>query len=129
MSTIREIEDRHISILSELDELGQFDYLIDLGVKEGRDSAVEKPCFRIEGCKTNIWLKTEQNVIRASSDSLVVLGLLSIIRQMYLGRSRSEIESNPIRFLSSVSEHVVYSEIRENGIKKVYAKIISEDFR
>ena len=118
--SIREIEDMHIQRLKTLDELGQFDYLMDLGVSFGRDEEIETSENRIKGCMTAIWVKCEGQKTRFSSDSLVVLGLLAILKQMYGGSSSKEIASNPIRFLDVVSEHVVYPEIRKNGIKKVY---------
>ena len=118
--SIRETEDRHIRNLKGLDELGQFDYLLDLGVAMGRDEEIENCENRIRGCKTAIWLKTDNSTIRSSSDSLVVLGLLSILKQMYEKRTTAEIRLNPIRFLDVVSEHVVYPEIMENGIRKLY---------
>lgn len=118
--SIRETEDMHIQRLKALDELGQFDYLVDLGVELGRDGEIETSENRIKGCMTAIWIKSEDKQTRLSSDSLVVLGLLSILKQMYEKRSSKEIASNPIRFLDVISEHVVYPEIRKNGIKKVY---------
>ena len=118
--SIRDAEDRHIQNLKALDELGQFDYLLDLGVAMGRDVEIERVENRIKGCKTAIWMETEDTRIRLSSDSLVVLGLLSILKQMYEKRTTAEIRLNPIRFLDVVSEHVVYPEIRENGIRKLY---------
>ena len=125
MRAIRDVEDLHMGNLKTLDELGQFDYLLDLGVALGRDEAVEIIENRIKGCKTAIWVKTEGRCMRASSDSLVVLGVLSILKEMYDNKEVKEIRANPIRFLDVVSEQVVYPEIRENGIRKLYA-ILSE---
>ena len=118
--SIRAIEDFHRSNLQNLDELGQFDYLVDLGVAFGRDSAVEKSENRIRGCKTAIWFKLDGRKIAASSDSLVVLGLLAILTEMYDGQQAEMIRETPIRFLDVVSEQVIYPEIKENGIRKIY---------
>ena len=118
--SIRETEDMHIQRLKALDELGQFDYLVDLGVALGRDGEIEAVENRIKGCKTAIWVKRDEKRTRFSSDSLVVLGLLAILKQMYEARMPEEIEQNPIRFLDVISEHVVYPEIRKNGIRRVF---------
>jgi len=118
--SIRETEDRHILSLSALDELGQFDYLVDLGVAFGRDGDTEMPENRLAGCKTAIWIRLNGRRFRASSDSLMVLGLLAILSQMYDGRPASEIRANPIRFLDVISEQVVYPEIKENGMHRIY---------
>ena len=118
--SIRETEDMHIQRLKALDELGQFDYLVDLGVALGRDGGIEAVENRIKGCMTAIWVKRDEKRTRFSSDSLVVLGLLAILKQMYEARMPEEIEQNPIRFLDVISEYVVYPEIRKNGIRRVF---------
>ena len=123
MTSIRGTEDLHMKRLIEADELGQFDYLVDLGVRLGRDAGVETDGNRIRGCRTAIWVRMEGRKIKASSDSLVVLGLLSIMKEMYDGKNVEEIVSNPMRFLSVISDQVVYPEIRENGIRRVYELI------
>ena len=118
--SIRDVENLHICRLREMDELAQFDYLVDLGVAFGRNSGIEKAENRIRGCKTAIWVKLDGRKITASSDSLVVLGLLAILTEMYDGQQAEMIRANPIRFLDVISEQVVYPEVRENGIKKLY---------
>ena len=118
--SIRETEDFHRRNIQTLDELGQFDYLVNLGVAFGRSSGIEKPENRIRGCKTAIWLKMDGRKIAASSDSLVVLGLLAILTEMYDGQQAEMIRANPVRFLDVISEQVIYPEIKENGIKKIY---------
>ena len=74
--SIRDVENLHICRLREMDELAQFDYLVDLGVAFGRNSEIEKNENRIKGCKTAIWLNMDGRKISVSSDSLVVSGLL-----------------------------------------------------
>lgn len=118
--SIREVENLHICNLRNLDELAQFDYLVDIGVAFGRKSEIEKDENRIRGCKTAIWFKMDGRKIAASSDSLIVLGLLAILTEMYNGQPAEKISVNPIRFLDVVSEQVVYPEIRENGIRRIF---------
>lgn len=118
--SIRDVENLHICRLREMDELAQFDYLVDLGVAFGRNSEIEKNENRIKGCKTAIWLNMDGRKISVSSDSLVVSGLLSILTEMYDGEQEETIRANPIKFLDIISNQVVYPEIRENGIKKLF---------
>ena len=118
--SIRETDDYHRLNLQDSDELGQFDYLVNLGVAFGRNSGIEKAENRIRGCKTAIWVKLDGRKVTASSDSLVVLGLLAILTEMYDGQQAEMIRANPIRCLDVISEQVVYPEVRENGIKKLY---------
>ena len=118
--SIRDVENLHICRLREMDELAQFDYLVNLGVAFGRNSEIEKNENRIKGCKTAIWLNMDGRKISVSSDSLVVSGLLSILTEMYDGEQEETIRANPIKFLDIISNQVVYPEIRENGIKKLF---------
>ena len=128
MNAIRDTEDRYIRTLSEMkDPLQQFDYLVSLGVKMGRELSVEKDEYRIPGCKTAIWVKREGSSFKASSDSMLVLGVLWILRELYDGRSCDEISSNPMRFLDHISDYVLYPEIKKNGIRKLFRMISYEN--
>ena len=127
MNAVRDIEDAYIHRFSEMkDPLEQFDFLMSLGVKMGRLPSVETEEFRIPGCRTAIWVRLEGRRIEASSDSVLVLGLLWILREMYDGRPRTEIAANPIRFIDYISDYVVYPEIKKNGIEKFYRMISLE---
>ena len=127
MTAIRDIEDAYIRRLTEMkDPLEQFDYLMALGMKMGRAVSVEKDEFRIPGCRTAIWVRREGSSFTASSDSMIVLGVLWILRDMYDGRSREEISANPMRFIDLISDYVLYPEIKKNGTKQVYLVLSSE---
>lgn len=128
MSLIADIEDTYIRNLSEMkDPLRQFDYLMSLGMKKGRAISVEKDEYRIPGCRTAIWVRQEGDSFETSSDSMLVLGVLWIIRELYDGRTRDEISSNPMRFLDYISDYVVYPEIKNNGIRKLFRMIINKE--
>ena len=127
MESIRDVEDKYIRRLSEMkDPLEQFDYLMSLGMKMGRLPSVETDEYRIPGCRTAIWVRRDGKRIEASSDSVLVLGVLWILREMYDGRTGDEVAANPMRFLECISEYVVYPEIRKNGIAKYYRMISSD---
>lgn len=127
MESIREVEDKYILRLSEMkDPLEQFDYLMSLGMKMGRLVSVETDGYRIPGCRTAIWVRLDGRRIEASSDSVLVLGMLWILREMYDGRPLDEVVANPVRFPDHISEYVVYPEIRKNGIAKYYRMISSD---
>ena len=101
--------------------------MIQHGIKYLGDATIQKPQYRIEGCKTAIWLKCEevaQNVsFQADSDSLLVKGVLSIFDDLYQGCSRAQIIENPPEFIDEISEEVIYPEIKQNGLSNCYKKL------
>ena len=96
------------------DPMSQSEYLIQLG-------------NRIEGCKTAVWITTEEKAgkshFKADSDSILVKGMLHIFEDLYQDREIEEIRKNPPDFAEAVSDEVIYPEIKHNGLLKCYEKI------
>lgn len=121
----QEIYKKNFQLLE--DPVSQSEYLIQLGIKYQGNEAIQKPQYRIEGCKTAIWLKSEENAqkifFQADSDSLLVKGMLSIFEDLYQGCSRDQVIANPPEFMDEISEDVIYPEIKQNGLSNCYKKI------
>ncbi|MCD7991804.1 MAG: hypothetical protein LUK37_08530, partial [Clostridia bacterium] len=45
---------------------------------------------------------------------------LSILEELYEGKTPEAIKAHPMRFLDYISDDVIYSEIKENGLLKCY---------
>ena len=109
------------------DPLSQSEYLIQLGLKHKKEPELQTDYFRIEGCKTAIWIKTSENTptvsFQCDSDSLLVKGILSIYEDLYQRCSQEQIQSHPPAFLEKISEDVIYPEIKRNGLLKCYKTI------
>ena len=71
------------------DAASQSEYLIRLGIKYKGNETIQRPQYRIEGCKTAIWVKCEEDErsvsFQADSDSLLVKGMLFIFDDLYQG--------------------------------------------
>lgn len=122
---IRRAEKKHIDSLIQLQDPGsQCEYLLMLGMEKPPLDSLRVDRYRIGGCKTAIWLRAENRdgVVHFScdSDSLLVRGLLSILEELYQGRTPDTIKSCPMKFTDYISDDVIYPEIKENGLSKCY---------
>lgn len=110
------------------DGCAQCSFLLSLGLNSSGDLKLRREKFRIPGCQTGIWQKVNcengQVRIQYDSDSVLVLGVLSIFQELYEGRDIIEIGENPPEFLEEISEEVIYQEIRENGLCRYYENLL-----
>lgn len=125
---IAEVERNYIDNLDRLDDAGsQCDYLMMLGLQDRVREDVKKDCYRIGGCKTAIWIKTEikdgKVCFIGDSDSLLVRGILAILSTLYNERLPQEVGNHPPSFLNYISDEVIYPEIKQNGILKCYKRL------
>lgn len=123
----KEKQEKCIALFEKLSDPGsQCDYLMNLGMRLVSSSEIRQDKFKIQGCKTNIWLNTEIIPFSADSDSLLVKGILKIMQNLYLDASTKEIVECPPIFLNYVSDDVIYPEVKGNGIMKCYEKLIAQ---
>ena len=109
------------------DPMSQSEYLIQLGIKKPALEEIHKYENRIEGCKPAVCIKTDEtpvkSLFKADRDSILVKGMLHIFEDLYQDREIKEIRKNPPDFAESVSDEVIYPEIKHNGLLKCYEKI------
>lgn len=109
------------------DPESQWEYLSLLGMEKKPDETVRRDEWRIGGCRTAIWLRAgdcrEGARFTGDSESLLVRGVLSILEELYLGRSLEEVRRHPPEFVRAVADEVLYPEIKENGVLKCYLRI------
>ena len=118
-------EAKHIDNLIQLQDPGsQCEYLLMLGMEKLPLDSLRGDRYRIGGCRTAIWVRAEKQDGRvhfsSDSDSLLVRGVLSILEELYQGRTPEAIKSHPMKFLDYISDDVIYPEIKENGLSKCY---------
>ena len=93
---IRETENAYIEDFKQLEDAeSQCEYLLQLGMRQRiPEEELRRDAYRIEGCHTAIWLKTELRgdrvYFQGDSDSLLVKGILLILKEMYDGRAAGE---------------------------------------
>ena len=85
------------TILELEGEEGQFEYLIDIGKKEGSLEPQEKiDKNKMSGCLAQVWIKFDtkngKNYFDGDSDALIVKGLVKIIAEALSGLTNDEIK-------------------------------------
>ena len=92
---------KHADNLKTIHELegeeGQFEYLIDIGKKNGSLDPQEKiDKNKMSGCLAQVWIKFEtkngKNYFDGDSDALIVKGLVKIIAEALSGLTNDEIK-------------------------------------
>lgn len=125
---IAEIEKEFVDNLRQLDDASsQCDYLMMLGMEFIGDENIRKKQYRIGGCKTAIWINVEEAdgivAFTGDSDSLLVRGVLEILRKMYNNQYLKDVRMHSPVFLVYISDEVIYPEIKQNGILKCYQRL------
>ncbi len=130
--SIQSVEEEYISNLDLLEDPSSVcDYLLMLGMEHQGHEEIQREEYRIPGCKSVIWCEVTEGkgkiFLKMDSDSLLIKGVLHIMEDLYDGRSEEEIESHPLMFLEHIPAEVIYEEIRHNGLKKCYGKMIEKE--
>lgn len=125
---VAEKEKRYREELALLeDEASQCEYLMFLGMQKPSHEDLQRKAYRIEGCKTAIWMKAwcDRGMVhvRGDSDSLLLRGVLAILEDLYEGENPEAVKAHPPEFLEDISGQVIYPEIRQNGIMKCYQRL------
>jgi sulfur transfer protein SufE len=127
-SSISVVEQNIIKALQMLgDPASQYDYLLQLGMAKHSEPEIQKDAYRVSGCKTAIWIhsykKNHKVYFQSGSDSILVKGVLALMDILYQGRTSEEIQAHPMLFLDSISDEVIYEDIKNNGLSKCYRQI------
>ena len=97
IDTLTKHADNLRTILELEGEEGQFEYLIDIGKKEGSLEPQEKiDKNKMSGCLAQVWIKFDtkngKNYFDGDSDALIVKGLVKIIAEALSGLTNDEIK-------------------------------------
>ena len=97
IDTLTKHADNLKTILELEGEEGQFEYLIDIGKKEGSLEPQEKiDKNKMSGCLAQVWIKFDtkngKNYFDGDSDALIVKGLVKIITEALSGLTSDEIK-------------------------------------
>ena len=97
IDTLTKHADNLKTILELEGEEGQFEYLIDIGKKQGSLEPQEKiDKNKMSGCLAQVWIKFDtkngKNYFDGDSDALIVKGLVKIIAEALSGLTNDEIK-------------------------------------
>ncbi|GHB09131.1 SufE family protein [Salinicola rhizosphaerae] len=110
--------------------MDRYQYIIDMGRQlPDYPEADKRAEFKIQGCQSNVWLKSTEAEGRlhfqATSDAAIVSGLIAILLRVYDAREPHEITASQPDFLAELGLDKHLSPTRSNGlhamIERIYA--------
>ena len=132
MSTLKETKDAIVEEFSMYDEwLDKYEYLIELGKNlEVFPVELKTDDRLIKGCQSRVWLDTRGEngrlYFRADSDAIITKGIISLLIQVYNGRTAEEIVSDNFDFIEQIGLKQNLSPTRANGLNSMIETIRRE---
>ena len=132
MSTLKETKDAIVEEFSMYDEwLDKYEYLIELGKNlEVFPVELKTDDRLIKGCQSRVWLDTRVEngrlYFRADSDAIITKGIISLLIQVYNGRTAEEIVSDNFDFIEQIGLKQNLSPTRANGLNSMIETIRRE---
>ena len=129
MKSLQEIENVIVDEFSMFDEwLDKYEYIIELGKNLNNYPENEKTDEKlIKGCQSRVWLdhKVEDGRIyfNADSDAIITKGIISLLINLYSGRTPDEILSSDFSVVDKIGLKENLSPTRANGLVSMIAKI------
>ncbi|MCX4333860.1 MAG: SufE family protein [Bacteroidales bacterium] len=129
MKSLQEIENEIVDEFSMFDEwLDKYEYIIELGKNLNNYPENEKTDEKlIKGCQSRVWLdhKVEDGRIyfNADSDAIITKGIISLLINLYSGRTPDEILSSDFSVVDKIGLKENLSPTRANGLVSMIAKI------
>ena len=132
MNTLDEAKAAVVEEFSMFDEwLDKYEYLIELG-KSLEVFPVELKTEErlIKGCQSRVWLDTKVEggrlFFRADSDAIITKGIISLLIQVYNGRTAAEIVADDFGFVEQIGLRANLSPTRANGLNSMIETIRRE---
>ena len=132
MNTLEEAKAAVVEEFSMFDEwLDKYEYLIELGNNLDVFPVELKTDDRlIKGCQSRVWLdataKDGKVFFRADSDAIITKGIISLLIQVYNGRSAAEIAADDFGFVEQIGLRANLSPTRANGLNSMIETIRKE---
>ena len=132
MNTLEEAKAAVVEEFSMFDEwLDKYEYLIELGKNlEVFPVELKTDDRLIKGCQSRVWLdvKAEDGKLffRADSDAIITKGIISLLIQVYNGRTAEEIRSDDFSFVEKIGLRENLSPTRANGLNSMIETIRRE---
>ena len=120
--TLEEKKQQVVEDFSLYDEwLDKYEYLIELGKSLSPFPEGKKTEDRlIKGCQSRVWLDSELRDGRlyfsADSDAIITKGIISLLIDVYSGRTPEEIAADDFGFVADIGLKENLSPTRANGL-------------
>lgn len=128
-NTLKEVIEEVVDSFSMYDEwLDKYEYLIELGKSLDSYPEEEKTEDKlIKGCQSRVWLdsKVEGGKVffRADSDAIITKGIISLLINVYSGRTPAEIAGDDFSFIEEIGLKENLSPTRANGLVSMISTI------
>ena len=132
MNTLEEAKVAVVEEFSMFDEwLDKYEYLIELGKNLDVFPVELKTDDRlIKGCQSRVWLDATARdgkiFFHADSDAIITKGIISLLIQVYNGRSAAEIAADDFGFVEQIGLRANLSPTRANGLNSMIETIRKE---
>ena len=132
MNTLEEAKAAVVEEFSVFDEwLDKYEYLIELGKNlEVFPVELKTDDRLIKGCQSRVWLDVRAEdgrlFFRADSDAIITKGIISLLIQVYNGRTAEEILGDDFSFVESIGLRENLSPTRANGLNSMIETIRKE---
>ena len=132
MSSIAEAEREIIEEFELFDDwMDKYNYIIELGKSLPLiDPQYKDDAHLIPGCQSQVWLHAEMSdgklFFRADSDAIITKGIISLLIQVYNGRTAKEILADDFSFVESIGLRENLSPTRANGLNSMIETIRAE---
>jgi cysteine desulfuration protein SufE len=132
MNSLEEAKAAVVEDFSMFDEwLDKYEYLIELGKKlEAFPVELKTDDRLIKGCQSRVWLDTKVEGGRlyfsADSDAIITKGIISLLIQVYSGRTAAEIGADNFDFIEKIGLKENLSPTRANGLNSMIETIRKE---
>ena len=132
MNTLEEAKSAVVEEFSMFDEwLDKYEYLIELGKNlEVFPVELKTDSRLIKGCQSRVWLDVREEggrlYFRADSDAIITKGIISLLIQVYNGRTAEEIRQDDFSFVESIGLRENLSPTRANGLNSMIETIRRE---
>ena len=130
--SMQELEEEIIADLEELsDVLSQFTYIVECG----KEAAVFPEEFRkdeylIPECQVKTWMASvwENGILKfyADSEAAIIRGALSLLAEIYDGRTRDEIGRFSCTLIENEMFAVHFTQQQRTGIKVILNRLLKE---
>lgn len=120
--SLEEVKQSVVEDFSMFDQwLDKYEYIIDLGKKLGSFPEKDKIDENlIKGCQSRVWLtcKVEDGRLyfNADSDAIITKGIISLLIEVYSGRTAAEIAGDDFSFIDKIGLRENLSPTRAGGL-------------
>ena len=129
MKSIREKQDEIVADFKEMgDDFVKYSYLINLsGMLPDMDESMKNNANMVGGCQSRVWLDIKVSggrmYFNADSDTMIIKGILYLLREILSGQYVKAVSDANIDFLDRADIMVTFESDRRKGIGYIIKKI------